>query len=226
MRMCADMRTTMAKTRAIMTDTERERLAGLDDVEDIKVYQAKSRVRRRIEEELTFDVEILEEHHPDLLEELRDVVCEAAPARQREREDTGRERTPAPTEHDLAEALEEEQPVTGGEDEENDLRSRMEERLNEIHIKGRPAAVAATRREALVYAWERLREEGEMQPRRLADDVLGQYFDDPDLNYSVSASGGHPGYQLLDNFLRETMMELPGVYSTGKVWQFREDDDE
>lgn len=59
-----------------MTDTERERLAGLADVEDIKVYQAKSRVRRRIEEELTFDVEILAEHHPDLFDELRDVVCE------------------------------------------------------------------------------------------------------------------------------------------------------
>jgi len=72
--MCADFRT-MAKTRALITDTERERLAGLSDVEEIKVYQAKSRVRRRIQEELTFDVEILEEHHPDLLEELREVVC-------------------------------------------------------------------------------------------------------------------------------------------------------
>lgn len=66
----------MAKTRALMTDTERERLAGLADVEQIKVYQAKSRVRRRIEEELTFDVEILEERHPDLLDEIREVVCE------------------------------------------------------------------------------------------------------------------------------------------------------
>jgi len=66
----------MAKTRALITDTERERLAGLADVDDIKVYQAKSRVRRRIQEELTFDVEILEEHHPELLEELRTVVCD------------------------------------------------------------------------------------------------------------------------------------------------------
>jgi len=64
----------MAKTRALLTDTERERLAGLADVEDIKIYQAKSRVRRRIEEELTFDVEILREHHPELFAELCEVV--------------------------------------------------------------------------------------------------------------------------------------------------------
>lgn len=76
--MSSDMRTTMAKTRALITDTERERLAGMADVEDIKVYQAKSRVRRRIQEELTFDVEILAENHPDLLKELREVVCEEA----------------------------------------------------------------------------------------------------------------------------------------------------
>jgi len=77
MRMSSDFGSSMGKSRAIMTDTERERLAGLTDVADIKVYQAKSRVRRRIDEELTFDVEILAENHPDLLAELREVVCEA-----------------------------------------------------------------------------------------------------------------------------------------------------
>jgi hypothetical protein len=65
----------MAKTRALMTKTERDRIAGIEDVEDIKRYQAISRVRRRVEDELTEDVAVLEEHHPDLLEELRDVVC-------------------------------------------------------------------------------------------------------------------------------------------------------
>lgn len=65
----------MAKTRALMTQTERDRIAGREDVEDIKRYQAISRVRRRIEEELTEDVLILEEHHEGLLDELREVVC-------------------------------------------------------------------------------------------------------------------------------------------------------
>ncbi|PSQ49955.1 hypothetical protein BRD19_02360 [Halobacteriales archaeon SW_7_65_23] len=39
-------------------------------------YQATSRVRARIEDELTTDVELLAEHQPELLDELREVVCE------------------------------------------------------------------------------------------------------------------------------------------------------
>jgi len=100
----------------------------------------------------------------------------------------------------------------------------MEEKLDEIHIKGRPEAVKRTRREAAIYAWERLREEGEMKPSRLADDTLGQFFDDPDLNYSTAA-GEHPGYQLLDNYLREAVRQLPGVHPRHHTWQFREPED-
>ena len=64
----------MAKTRALLTATEREQIAG--DHGDQRRYQATSRVRRRITEELTTDVEILAEHHPDLLEELQEAVCD------------------------------------------------------------------------------------------------------------------------------------------------------
>ena len=71
-----NLRTTMARTRALMTETERQRIAGKEDVEDVKRYQAISRVRNRIQEELVTDVELLAEHHPDLLAELREVVCE------------------------------------------------------------------------------------------------------------------------------------------------------
>jgi len=63
----------MAKSRALLTETEREQIAG--EHGDERRYQATSRVRRRIEEELTEDIEVLREHHPDLLSELRDVVC-------------------------------------------------------------------------------------------------------------------------------------------------------
>ncbi|KDE57542.1 hypothetical protein EL22_11405 [Halostagnicola sp. A56] len=66
----------MAKSRALITDTEFNRISGEADVEDSKKYQAVSRVRKRIRDELPRDVEMLEEHHPELLEELRDVVCE------------------------------------------------------------------------------------------------------------------------------------------------------
>lgn len=64
----------MAKTRALLTETERDQIAG-EHGNDRK-YQATSRVRARIEEELVRDVEVLEDHHTDLLEELRSIVCE------------------------------------------------------------------------------------------------------------------------------------------------------
>ncbi|ELZ96082.1 hypothetical protein C440_05812 [Haloferax mucosum ATCC BAA-1512] len=64
----------MAKTRALLTQTEREQVAG-EHGNDRK-YQATSRIRRRIKDEMTKDIEVLAEHHPDLLDELREVVCE------------------------------------------------------------------------------------------------------------------------------------------------------
>jgi predicted nuclease with TOPRIM domain len=65
----------MARTRALMTDTDRRYIAGEADVDENKRYQAISRVRDRFDE-LEKDVEVLEEHHPGLLDELREVVCE------------------------------------------------------------------------------------------------------------------------------------------------------
>lgn len=65
---------TMAKTRALLTETEREQIAG--EHGDERKYQAASRVRSRIEEELGADVSVLEENHPGLLQELREVACE------------------------------------------------------------------------------------------------------------------------------------------------------
>ncbi|TMT81857.1 hypothetical protein E2L06_17655 [Haloterrigena sp. H1] len=62
------------RTRVLLTETEREQIAG--EHGDSRRYQATSRIRRRVEDELTKDVEILQEHHPDLLEEIHAVVCE------------------------------------------------------------------------------------------------------------------------------------------------------
>lgn len=66
----------MARTRALMTETERRRIAGEENVEDRKRYQAISDVRNRIQDELTKDVAVLREHHPGLFEELQEVVCD------------------------------------------------------------------------------------------------------------------------------------------------------
>jgi hypothetical protein len=61
--------------RALLTDAERRHISGESGNDQLK-YEAVSRVRSRIDEELTTDVELLEEHHQDLLDELREVVCE------------------------------------------------------------------------------------------------------------------------------------------------------
>ena len=63
----------MARRRAMLTDTERE-LLDADEKSD-RYYQAVSRIRRKINEELTEDIRLLDENHPELLEELREVVC-------------------------------------------------------------------------------------------------------------------------------------------------------
>jgi NTP pyrophosphatase (non-canonical NTP hydrolase) len=59
-----------------MTKTDRKQIADQEAVDENKRYQAISRVRSRIQEELTKDVEVLREHHPELYEELKDVVCD------------------------------------------------------------------------------------------------------------------------------------------------------
>lgn len=64
----------MAKSRALITPHEREQIAG--EHGDKRKYEATSRVRRRVKEELVDDIELLAEHHPDLLDEVREVVCD------------------------------------------------------------------------------------------------------------------------------------------------------
>jgi len=65
----------MARTRALLTETDRKQIAGEEDVPENKRYQAISRVRNRIQDELPEDVELLKENHPELFQELRDIVC-------------------------------------------------------------------------------------------------------------------------------------------------------
>ena len=61
-------------SRALLTEKERERIAGDQDDEQRR-YEAVSRARRRVHEELPEDLELLEEHHPTLYDEIKSVVC-------------------------------------------------------------------------------------------------------------------------------------------------------
>jgi len=74
--MASKSQAAMGRYRAVMTETDREYISGESDATEHQVQQSVTRVRSRINDELPQDIEILEEHRPDLLEELREVVCE------------------------------------------------------------------------------------------------------------------------------------------------------
>lgn len=61
--------------RSILTEREKEILAGEADVTEKYYYVVVSRVRTKIEG-INEDLEFLDNHHEDLGEELREVVCE------------------------------------------------------------------------------------------------------------------------------------------------------
>jgi len=72
--MVRDEQADMSTGRGLLTEGEREYLRG--ESGDQRMYEARSRFRRRIKEPVTEDVKLLEEHQPELLEELRRIVCE------------------------------------------------------------------------------------------------------------------------------------------------------
>jgi hypothetical protein len=61
--------------RGLLTDREREIIRGDADISDSYRYRVVSRVRTKIEN-LDKDADILAENRNDLLDELREVVCE------------------------------------------------------------------------------------------------------------------------------------------------------
>jgi hypothetical protein len=63
----------MSQGRGLLTEREREAIAG--ETSDSYRYKTRSFLRDRIEK-VADDVELLKEHDPDLLDELRDAVCE------------------------------------------------------------------------------------------------------------------------------------------------------
>lgn len=66
------------RLRALLTDRERELIAGEKGRDESARYQAVSRVRKKIEEELPKDIEVLREHRPQLLADFLNVVNETS----------------------------------------------------------------------------------------------------------------------------------------------------
>lgn len=63
----------MTEGRGLLTEAEREAIAG--ERSDSYRYKTRAYLRNRIEE-VEKDVDVLEEHAPELLEDLREAVCE------------------------------------------------------------------------------------------------------------------------------------------------------
>jgi hypothetical protein len=61
--------------RAILTDREKEILRGDADVSEKYYYRVITRVRQKIEM-LEEDLELLDEAHDTLGDEMRDIVCD------------------------------------------------------------------------------------------------------------------------------------------------------
>ena len=60
--------------RALLTNREREIIAGEGSDNESQRYQAVSRIRRKIQNELPRDMKILRSNHPQLFAELQEVV--------------------------------------------------------------------------------------------------------------------------------------------------------
>ncbi len=65
----------MSSGRALLTDRERAILAGEADVKDNYRYKVESNARQRIKK-LERDIDVLQEHYPEMYEQIRSKVCD------------------------------------------------------------------------------------------------------------------------------------------------------
>lgn len=159
---------TMSKRRALLTDREREIISGEADVEDSYRYQTISRVRSRFDR-LEDDLEVFGTHG-DLLDELREIVCEDS-----ESEDIAESDSWSPPE-----ATDEEQhPVV---EEPEDKRDPVKDAVADIDFpatKDRNECVEAVR-----AAYELLKERGTATKK----DFVREVMDEHSLEYDVDAA--------------------------------------
>jgi hypothetical protein len=69
----------LGRHRALMTETDRKHITGLSDPTQDQKDQSTYRVRQRVIKALSMDVEILEQHRPEIAAELKNQVCDSPP---------------------------------------------------------------------------------------------------------------------------------------------------
>lgn len=117
-------------------------------------------------------------------------------------------------------------PDAGGSpsiDESTDsLRAEAEEAAQAVDIPGRSAETRTARQDALLFAWEYLRE----HERAQSSEIANATFDAFEGEVGYSAQEKYRGRGLWQGYLREALRELPGVDGPGergRTWEFVED---
>ena len=219
--MVASKQATVSERRALLTDREREIIAGDADVADSYRYQTISRVRARFDR-LESDLRALEEHGK-LADEFRGIVCRAGadqspPASARESATGGaavsgeESAGGASTSQPPGEGETRSTTPHGGESDTFD-RDRWRDRLTET--VPRSGDVAERRAAAILEMYDHLREHGEAE-----NDELKALVDPDVLDYDDETS-------VWSNMVKgkDTLRALPGVEKpddgTDEPWRYQ-----
>lgn len=200
--------------RALLTEREREILTGEADVTDNYRYSVESRIRSRLKDRLSEDVDVIREYYPEMYDDaVYPIVCQPGAATEREGGESGDLERREPADDP---AVEED-----NEPDSDPLEARMEDVLESFDVTGRGAETQEVRRKAIRHAWEKLRDRGEATTQELANSAFDEYGDHPKFDYDESSSH-YRGYTFWDSCAREVMKELPGVEAPpqrGNTWR-------
>lgn len=186
----------MSQGRGLLTESERKALAG--NASDSYQYKTRSYFRDRLDK-LADDVGVLKEHDPELLEELRDVVCEDTASEVREQVQPSASEEPAVEFRDESEESAEPQQDTPSVERAQSPRAKAQEMLEE---KG----LSAPQKEAVLAAWDHLRERGMSQRSTFIDDVY------PDHHAGYADRGlKNPERAWWKNVIDDYLPDLPNV---------------
>jgi hypothetical protein len=199
--------------RGLLTEREREILAGEADVSDNYRYRVVSRVRTKIEN-VGDDVDVLAQNRNDLLEELREVVCQDA-------ESIGIAESDSSGEHPPDDSRREREPEPSQPEQSADVVREAAEEAVERNWKQSWEGHEEGAVEALVGLHDRLAELPDGQQRgdflEMYSEYQGPYPIDED-DEEPSERGGW-----WRHFVRECLEELPGVErygQNGRKWRY------